>query len=333
MKQRDITYDLMKGVAVLLMMASHLALNVGLPKLIIYSFHMPLFFILAGVFAKDFVDISSFKDYTGKNAKRLLLPFVVTMLMLCAWGGVQAFAKHNVGFFMRPFLSMVSATADGYDSAWGLIYVGPIWFLVALFWVRELFSGIQCAFMRVNKYGDEWIVGVSVVLSVVSVVVHPYLPALPFSIMQAFTALGFYAVGWYVHKHPMPWWIFWGSVVVWPFAFVYGEVDIACCKVDYYPLSFVGACGGTYVVYLLCKGWAWVLNKKPYIVSPLTWCGVYSLPILCMHTFDMSSDIFHSVMLRLPFNFDRLWEMAVAIVLALGVMKVPYLKEVFLGKR
>lgn len=98
MQQRNITYDLMKGIAIILMMLSHLVYNDGISKQIIYSFHMPLFFILAGVFAKDVVDIPSYNEYTGKNAKRLLLPYLVTMLMLCAWGGIQAYAKHDISF-------------------------------------------------------------------------------------------------------------------------------------------------------------------------------------------------------------------------------------------
>ena len=79
MKQRNETYDLMKGIALILMMLCHLVYTEGSVKQFIYSFHMPLFFILAGVFAKNIEDIPSFKDYTRKNAKRLLLPYFVRM--------------------------------------------------------------------------------------------------------------------------------------------------------------------------------------------------------------------------------------------------------------
>lgn len=332
MKQRNITYDLMKGIAILLMMASHLALNVGMPKLMIYSFHMPLFFILAGVFAKDVVDITSLENFTRKNAKRLLLPYVITFFMLCAWGGIQAIAKHDVGFFIRPFLSMISATPDGYNSAWGLIDVGSLWFLVALFWVRELFYGINCVRMRVNKYGDELVVGVSIALSVTSVLIHPYMPALPFSFMQAFTASGFYAVGWYVYKHPMPWWMYGLCVIVWPIAFIYGEVDIACCKVNHYLLSFIGACGGTYVIFLVCKAWGWVLNtihRTPDIISPLAWCGKYSLPFLCMHELEMRSGIYWSLRCRVPIDCECLCGGGIALLFAYILIKLPILKDVY----
>lgn len=94
MKQRNVAYDLMKGIALILMIYDHLVqAPVGVSQFI-YSFHMPLFFILAGIFANDISAIPSFKEYTRKNAKRLLLPYVVTFLMLCAWGELQ-FSSHG----------------------------------------------------------------------------------------------------------------------------------------------------------------------------------------------------------------------------------------------
>lgn len=325
----------MKGMALILMMYDHLVRTQDSVHQFIYSFHMPLFFILAGIFAKNISAIQSFKEYTRKNAKRLLLPYVVTFLMLCAWGGIQAIAKQDVGFFLKQFFSMITATIDGYESPWGLIYAGPLWFLIALFWVRELFYGIQRACMRLSKYKDELIVGISFILSVISVVVRPYLPALPFSFMPAFTAIAFYAVGWYVHNHPQPWWAYVICVVIWPLAILYGHVEIDSCRIDYYPVSFVGACGATYVVYLLFKLWSNVINKinikhqASNIVTPLTWCGVYSLPILCMHTFEMHSDLYYSVMCRIPTTYERAWGVVIAILFAWVILKIPYLKEVY----
>lgn len=338
MNQRNIIYDLMKGIALILIMLCHLVYTDGSVKQIIYSFHMPLFFILAGVFAKNITQIPSFKLYTIKNAKRLLLPYVVTMLILCAWGGIQAYEKHDISFFLRHLFSMLTASADAWHSQWGLIYAGPMWFLVALFVVRELFYGLQYVCARMTKYGDECVLGISIVLSVLSVIIHPYLPSLPFCIMQAFTALAFYAIGWYVHRHPMSLWVYVVCVMVWPMAIYYGNVELESAYLAYYPLSFIGACGGTYVIYLLCKAWSKVLssinsiNIKHHtsnIISPLAWCGKYSLPILCMHTFEMHSDLYYSVICRIPIAYERVWGGVVAIILAWIILKIPYLKDVY----
>lgn len=336
MKQRNETYDLMKGIALILMMLCHLVYTEGPMKHFIYSFHMPLFFILAGVFAKNIEDISSFKDFTLKNAKRLLLPYVVTMLMLCVWGGIQSIAKHDVSFFLRHFFSMITASADGWNSQWGLIYAGPMWFLIALFIVREIFAGLQFLCRHIGeKYRDLSIVGISLVLSVISVSIHPLLPSLPFCLMQAFTAIAFYAVGWYFHQHPIPQWLKIVCFLIWPIAIIYGGINIESCRIHYYLLSFIGAFGGTYAVYILCK----VLEKlqtnitrlKP-IFSPLAWCGKFTLPILCMHELEMYSGIMYSLKCRIPSIAIALgWgEIFLAIVMTIILIYVPYLKKVYI---
>lgn len=331
-KTRNITFDLMKGVAILIMMITHLPYgDTGPFAHFCYSFHMPLFFILAGMFAKELDAIPSFKDYTIKNAKRLLLPFVVTMLMRVAWGCLQAYLKHDVSYILQPLLSMLVASPDGWETQWGLVYSGPMWFLIALFWVRELFYGLQCVFNSLEKkYRDVSILGISLVLSVISVLIYPHVRPFPFCFTQAFTAIAFYALGWYIHKHPLPKLAYWVSVLVWPFAVHYGSVSLAFCTVEYYPLSFIGACGGTYVVYLLCKGWSKVLSafKLP---SALAWCGVYSLAILCMHELEMYSGFMYSVVCRIPLAACLLgWgEVAIGLIMAIIVIKIPYLKKVY----
>lgn len=342
-QQRNIAIDMMKGIGILLMMSCHLVYTDGPVRQFVYSFLMPLFFILAGLFAKDISDISSFRQFSVKNAKRLLLPYFVTMLMLCAWGAIQAYAKHDISFFLRYLFSMMSASADGWNSQWGLIYAGPMWFLIALFVVREIFVGIQyiCRYVH-EKFRDLLILSISVALSVISVYVHPLLPSLPFCIMQAFTAIAFYAVGWYIHRHPMSWWVYSLCVITWPFAIIYGGVELESAYLAYYPLSFIGALGGTYAIYLLCIG---IVNLRSYIIhntshiihgivnipSPLAWCGMFSLPILCMHELEMYSDIMYSIKCRIPSIAAAmgLGKIVIAIVMTIIVINIPYIKKVY----
>ena len=340
-RQRNSTLDIMKGIGIILMMLAHLVFTQGMSKQIIHSFHMPLFFILAGVFAKDILDISSYRQFTVKNARRLLLPYFVTMMMLCAWGAIQTIAKYDISYFLRHLLSMLSASADGWDTQWGLIYAGPMWFLIALFAVREIFVGIQYVCRHVHeRYKDLLIFCISVALSVISVYVHPLLPSLPFCIMQAFTAIAFYAIGWYMHRHPMPWWGYGLSILAWPFAILYGSIELESAYLAYYPLSFIGACGGTYALYLLCKGIAKIhefvnsINIKHHtlnIPSPLAWCGLYSLPILCMHDLEMYSDIMYSIKCRIPSIAVAMGygEIVIAIVMTIIVINIPYIKKIY----
>ena len=50
--ERDIRFDIMRGVGIILMMLGHIPVD-GFAYRWIYSFHMPMFFILSGLFTKN----------------------------------------------------------------------------------------------------------------------------------------------------------------------------------------------------------------------------------------------------------------------------------------
>lgn len=52
MQERDLRYDVMKGVGLLLMILGHIPVE-GMVYKWIYSFHMPMFFLLSGFLTKN----------------------------------------------------------------------------------------------------------------------------------------------------------------------------------------------------------------------------------------------------------------------------------------
>ena len=49
--ERNITFDIMKGIGIILMLVGHLP-GIGMMHQFIYSFHMPMFIFLSGYLAK-----------------------------------------------------------------------------------------------------------------------------------------------------------------------------------------------------------------------------------------------------------------------------------------
>lgn len=71
MNTRNLLFDIIKGIGIILMIIGHLtqyATN------IIFSFHMPLFFILSGYFYKQ----TDIKSGLINDAKRLIIPYIIT---------------------------------------------------------------------------------------------------------------------------------------------------------------------------------------------------------------------------------------------------------------
>ena len=338
--KRNVSFDYLKGIGILLMMVCHL---VGEHNQIVYSFHMPLFFFLAGYFAKTQYPPQQNYSQLKKDAKRLILPFVVTMLMLCLWGGVQAVMKHDWMLSLRYPLSLLWASGDAIRSEkYGLIYAGPMWFLIALFWIREIFyygaGWILSKTKGDEARGDKIVVGVSILISVGAMLLHPLVQPLPFCLFQGFAAIEFYAIGWYAHRHKIPMWVKVLCIVCWPLAIMWGGLELESCVYVCYPLDVLGACGAVLVLYQLCD---WVskgiqkLFPAAYTTHQtfLQWIGINSLAILCMHTFDLNSGMIYSFLCRLPFEVSAPILVVVRMMLAIGlawlVTMLPGLRKVY----
>lgn len=137
--------DIAKGVAILLTIIGHTVPMNGNIRKIIYSFHMPLFFLLSGYTFRQ-VSASEIKAQIKKDIKRLLLPYIyccgVDVLIGTVFGG-------------RSFLQIAAAYALGYTGNYlGLPAVGTLWFMPALFWAKTVYRFVL---LYVEKYRQMFI--------------------------------------------------------------------------------------------------------------------------------------------------------------------------------
>lgn len=116
----------------------------------IYSFHMPLFFFLAGLVEKN----RSPKETAARSFRNLIVPYLCFYLVTYAWWLCVSFLRHPELFersflegFVKPLFGMFIAC--GFDTDYSHMTNVPLWFLVALFWCR-LFNalGNKKAFFR-----------------------------------------------------------------------------------------------------------------------------------------------------------------------------------------
>lgn len=134
-KKRLDYIDSAKGIGILFVLIGHLcSLKFGLGQYL-YSFHMPLFFIISGflLFYNDSWRDMSGKDIFIKKMKSLFYPYVVFSILALIY---IYFAK-NAGFIdgIRAFISL-----DG---------IGALWFLPSLL-IAEL------VFIYIMKYLDKF---------------------------------------------------------------------------------------------------------------------------------------------------------------------------------
>ncbi|MBP5718381.1 MAG: acyltransferase family protein [Abditibacteriota bacterium] len=136
--ERDRALDMLKGFGIFLMVYGHVdaVYQATMAWAYIYSFHMPLFFIASGMVYNP--KNESFWVFCAKKAKSLLVPYLSVILGSFVIGSVIANATGQPFFsFDGEFLKRIYIFVFGrYDKALydlGMIHIGPVWFLHALF--------------------------------------------------------------------------------------------------------------------------------------------------------------------------------------------------------
>ena len=82
-KQRDTYLDIAKAIGILMVIYAHVSLS-GILYTTFYAFHIPLFFVVAGMTFNN-KKHTSFKTFAANKAKRLLLPYLIYSLATFAW--------------------------------------------------------------------------------------------------------------------------------------------------------------------------------------------------------------------------------------------------------
>lgn len=112
----------------------------GLLRGMIFSFHMPLFFLLSGMTTKLSGDAEQFLRRTEKSFKRLIIPVLVTYFLIC----LVNIYKYGIGSDLKQYLAdivntLVYASGVTVDSV-NAPALGALWFLVALFLGRTMYD-------------------------------------------------------------------------------------------------------------------------------------------------------------------------------------------------
>lgn len=136
-KQRIQWLDIAKGIAIICTIIGHTVAFGSQTRNLIFSFHMPLFFLLSGYTIKT-ISKDKMISATWKDFKRLIIPFfimgIINVLLLVVLENAQFIPslKLQIKRFMwgngNDYLGMLCSPPIK------MFGVGVIWFLVALFW-------------------------------------------------------------------------------------------------------------------------------------------------------------------------------------------------------
>lgn len=281
--------DVAKGIGMLLVVIGHCSNTIA--NKYIYSFHMPLFFIITGILYRIHYDQTKMITINiKKKFCSLMIPYVI-------WGFVYESFSTALGFIAGNNLhELIVKNTTSYIALDASVY----WFLPCMF-----ISSIIFLYIRKFKYADilYFIIYLLGALAAnTSMLIEPFL--------QAFIAVGFIEIGWVLYifftsKH---------SILTIILAFCTwcicaqnnGGVGIAGRITNNLILFTLAATFGTFVIIQIsikiAESW-----KKHNLIQ---FWGVNSMIILCIHMFVIeiisciNSAIFNNIIERIGFNYE-----------------------------
>jgi fucose 4-O-acetylase-like acetyltransferase len=151
MTHRDATVDTARGIGIILVVLGHnwtVLQEKGELFRVIYSFHLPLFFFLSGMFLKDSVQLGKF---ALSRADALLKPCFIVLVLL---GIAEMLFPHLVPLAATTPLAYFSGVlyASAPTIAWA-----PLWFLPHLFVASLLSLAILRATLALPKNRPAWL--------------------------------------------------------------------------------------------------------------------------------------------------------------------------------
>ena len=304
-KQHDQGVRVLQAIAIILVVLGHIGSPLGK---IIFSFHMPLFFFLGGIFINPNRNVNYF---VKSNAKRLLVPYLLFGFL----GLVITLLKN---------LLLNRATVSPEDSLSGLLYWMDVphlqhygfvlWFLPALFWGRLL------VFMMLKYVTNPLIV---ILFTIAVFVCAASLPVtLPFGLDKGMIGSVWIATGYVFYRYCNTsglWWSLLGGCVIATSIWAMGaqRLDIATMQVGNPWITLPYTCSVAVILLQISTVLAGRLQLfKSDMVSLI---GANTMLIFIAHTY--TNNAAHLIVGRVT---DNGWycEFAITLAMLLGLVRI-----------
>lgn len=184
--------DCAKGLGILLMMLGHLLQPDSVGRRIIYSFHMPLFFMISGMNFK----VRPFSVNVRSKFRGLYVPYII-------WGFIYT------RFSFQRILYILYGTIESLEY----IYTkSSLWFLPCLFWTSVI-GGKVLALIDKSKYTKYLLIIGGIFFSVFSLWLHSFhesimvediILGVPLALDVVFLGISFFLAGKFLIVYVMP---------------------------------------------------------------------------------------------------------------------------------
>lgn len=260
--------DYVKTIGIYLVIIGHTVLPLDQLYIrdFIYSFHIPLFFILSGLLFKTEKNSICF----SKSIKAIIIPyFLLNLLVFFIFFFPKYIFYGNSSAIITPLLATLNGTAP--------MAAATCWFLLVLFWIRSLANFIL-------QQKSIWILISCILLPLIGYSLYHFLKIeLYYFIDQALIAYPFFIIGYFIKKYKVLetikpihlLFVFIGFILQAFLVNYIGFVDLFFCKIGpnvivYYLASVLGS----FIVIIPC---ILFLNKPSKFVQIISTGTIFIL--------------------------------------------------------
>lgn|GEM_PF-6693159 len=317
-KERSIGFDVAKGLAFIGVVWGHFLSRYG--TVIIYTFNLPLFFVVSGYFLSTKKTVG---EYISSKIKQLVPPYFITGMIMVVMAYIMGIMSTGDG---HEALNLAEKRLGAMLYGVGLIpehpmfdvpFVGPIWFLPALFFALLI--------VRVCIQSPLGYIGIPICIAA-GYISSLYI-WLPMEIQAGAVMSGYVAIGYLIRKltdhvkknRTTAQWtailvgLFIITLTVW-LVFLQGEESSILFCINHYPRGAVDYFGSPFAIFTVILFCVLILSHIPVISDYLSFIGKNSLVMLCAHTVD-------TMMISWSFYFERFDEIGFKELFILTVIK------------
>lgn len=287
---RDGAIDICRGICILLVIIGHQLQNQGLVSTmqIIYSFHMPLMFIISGFFIKK----ENNCKFIQKKMKRLLVPYFLGTIVMCIVEMLQQLMQRQsvLNILLHDMFIIIYGSGNGHGS---FLYIknlqigtrdeiGMLWFLLALFW-----GSIIVQLVLESKKTEIYLLIISLAGYFSSRIVW-----LPFSIQNGCACSIWIYFGYIIRNRK-----YIGKITYlykkievliigggcWGISILWGKTYLFENYLKLGIIEVIGAIFASGIVYICAK---WLENNTKHINKFLQWVGMNTIVFYILHFWE-----------------------------------------------
>ncbi len=286
--------DLAKGIGILIVMLGHFPFY-GEPHIsiqlydFIFSFHMPLFFIITGIifgYSRKW-EKQTFKELFIKKLKTIIYPYFMLSVIALALQVLEMIFLNSGSTFDLQVTIMRTLTLKGYNA---------LWYLPALFFTEILFFALEK--LKVNRF--IFVAVTPVITSLLAVYVYPDVSKMSYKStagdifflvflysVRAFITCVFIYAGFFAYKllssdivenHPV--YVFSAGLILLAADIILfrfnSSVNICLLQIGNPFLYYICSFSGSFAVILMCRAF-------PHKLRFISFLGINSLVIMATH--------------------------------------------------